>query len=78
MEQISSPIFQALFQTHHPKIILYGDAPDYTIIDYNHAFELLTAPQNNYRGKSFLAAYTSSFVNFNSTEITDLQKKVEV
>jgi PAS domain S-box-containing protein len=71
MEQISSPIFQALFQTHHPKIILYGDLPDYTIIDYNQAFELLTKPQYNYRGKSFLDAYNTSFVNFNSTEVTD-------
>lgn len=58
MNQIAAPIFQALFQSAVPRIILAADAPDFTIIDYNKAHQQATANRtDDHRGQSIWTAY---------------------
>jgi len=57
MENINTAIFQALFQTSAPKIILKDNAPDFTILDYNIAFQVATGNTENHRGQSLFAVY---------------------
>lgn len=60
MEHINTPIFQALFHTQTPKIILKGDVPDFTILDYNTEFQLVTGTTEDHRGQSLFNVYNSS------------------
>ncbi len=60
MENINTPIFQALFQTSAPKIILRGNAPDFTILDYNAAFQLATGNMEDHRGQVLFSVYDPS------------------
>jgi PAS domain S-box-containing protein len=52
MEHFSSPIFQALFQTQNPKIIL-DSTPDFSIVDYNAAFQIMFENAYIYKGQPF-------------------------
>lgn len=60
MKPIADPIFQALFQSEVPRIILMANAPHYTIIDYNRAHQQATARTVDNRGKSIWTAYQPS------------------
>jgi PAS domain S-box-containing protein len=81
MEHFSSPIFQALFQTQSPKVILHN-APDFSIVDYNAAFQIMTENAYIYKGQPFFE-FCDAFGNFDSnllldvfTEATDTGKTV--
>jgi PAS domain S-box-containing protein len=69
MEHISSPIFQALFQTHSPKIILRGNDPDFTILDYNSAFQRATNNSSDYRGQSFFSVYNPTVLDTDGSNL---------
>lgn len=81
MEHLSSPIFQALFQTQSPKIILHH-APDFSIVDYNAAFQIMIENAYIYKGQPFFE-FCDAFGGFDSnlllevfTEATDTGKTV--
>lgn len=58
MDFLNSSLFQALFNTRVPKVILKADVPDFTIVHYNEAYEIATYNiDNDIRGKSLWAAY---------------------
>jgi PAS domain S-box-containing protein len=58
MDHITTPIFQALFQSDVPRIILKANRPEYTILDYNEAQRRATGmPALDQRGKSVWETY---------------------
>jgi len=74
MNHISTPIFQALFQTDVPRIILQANSPDFTILDFNTAFrQAIGNSMLEHRGKSVWTAFSAAIkhpeVNSILTEI---------
>jgi len=67
MEHFSSAIFQALFQTQNPKIILHS-TPDFQIVDYNTAFKILFDNTYIYKGQPFFE-FCDAFEGFDSNLI---------
>jgi PAS domain S-box-containing protein len=65
MDHISFPIFQALFNTNNPKIIIRNN-PDFTVVDYNTAFQQLLDNDADYRGTPFLDLCNATWRNFNA------------
>ncbi|WP_113652917.1 ATP-binding protein [Pedobacter namyangjuensis] len=58
MDYFNAPLFQALFNTEVPRIILKADTPTYTILEYNQAFVATTyAEQKDIKGKSIWDVY---------------------
>lgn len=55
----SHPLFKALFHTSVPRVILKANAPDFTIVDYNHAYLQATdGGESDFRGKNLWTVYT--------------------
>ena len=58
MNQLNSPLFRAVFNTAAPRIILEANAPDFSILDYNEAFERASHTTNrDVRGLKIIEAY---------------------
>ena len=58
MDLFLQPLFQALFNTNVPRIVLKADAPDFTIIDYNDAYMAATNTQGrDIKGKYLWEAF---------------------
>ncbi|MBE8723002.1 PAS domain-containing protein [Sphingobacterium pedocola] len=70
MDHITAPIFQALFQSESPRIILKADAPEFTILDYNIAHQSITGRTKiNYRGESIWKAYDPAMAGGEGPEL---------
>jgi len=58
MEHINTPIFQALFQSEVPRIILKANPPHFTIMDYNDAHRQVAGKTAiDHRGESLWEVY---------------------
>jgi PAS domain S-box-containing protein len=58
MYSIDSPLFQALFNTQVPRIVLKADVPNFTILTYNEAYKLATHTQTrDIKGKYLWEAF---------------------
>ena len=58
MDHIKTPIFQALFQSDVPRIILKANSPHFTVMDYNSAYLNATENSNaDKRGDDFWRVY---------------------
>jgi len=61
MYAIDSPLFQALFNTQVPRIVLKADVPNFTILTYNEAYKQATHTQTrDIKGKYFWEAFNPS------------------
>lgn len=60
MDILNDPIFQAIFNTSIPRIILKADAPAFTVVTYNDAYKMATHTNaRDIRGQSFWKAYNT-------------------
>ncbi|WP_448697439.1 ATP-binding protein [Mucilaginibacter sp. AW1-3] len=67
MDLLNDPLFQALFNTDVPRIVLKTNAPDFTILTYNDAFKAATyTQQRDVKGKSLWEAYDPQYANGDS------------
>jgi PAS domain S-box-containing protein len=58
MDLLNDSLFKALFDTAVPRVILKADVPDFTILDYNQAYEIATHNiGRDIRGKSLWKVY---------------------
>jgi PAS domain S-box-containing protein len=58
MNLLTDSLFKALFDTAVPRVILQADVPDFTILDYNQAYEMATHNiGKDIRGKSLWEVY---------------------
>ena len=70
MDHITAPIFQALFQSESPRLILRADAPVFTILDYNVAHQSITGRTKiDYRGESLWKAYDPAIAGGEGPEL---------
>ncbi|WP_285007970.1 PAS domain-containing protein [Pedobacter faecalis] len=74
MEHITTPIFQALFQSDVPRIILRANSPEFTILDYNSAHMQATGigAGSDHRGKSLWQVYDPVIAGENGPELVSL------
>lgn len=63
MNNIADPIFQSLFNSDVPRIILKANAPHFTIIDYNTAYQNILDTTKNYREQSIWDIFSSSLAD---------------
>lgn len=68
MNHITAPIFQALFNSETPRIILKADAPDFTILDYNQSYQRLAGIHENFKYKTVWSLYEPALAAGNGIE----------
>lgn len=62
MDLLNDSLFQALFNTSVPRIVLETNVPDFTIVTYNDAFKVATNIQTReVKGKSLWEAYDPKY-----------------
>jgi len=70
MDHIKTPIFQALFQSEVPRIILKANAPHFTIMDYNDAHQLVTGKTiTDHRGEDLWEVYQTQIAGKTDPEV---------
>ncbi|RZL56033.1 MAG: PAS domain-containing protein, partial [Pedobacter sp.] len=64
MDYFNAPLFQALFNTEVPRVILKANTPSYNILEYNQAFLATTyAEQKDIKGKSIWDVYHTNIAS---------------
>lgn len=64
MDYFNAPLFQALFNTEVPRVILKADTPTYSILEFNQAFLATTyAEQKDIKGKSIWDVYHTNIAS---------------
>ncbi len=70
MEHITTPIFQALFQSEVPRIILKANPPGFTIMDYNAAHQQATGiAMQDHRNESIWEVYDPAIAGETGPEL---------
>lgn len=69
MNHINTPIFQALFESESPRLIVRANSPEFTVVDYNSSQKSLAGSKTDFRGMSVWDAYTPVTSNSDAPEL---------